>query len=175
MITFIYGGSGSGKSAFAEDYICQTKYKNKYYLATMQAYDDEAKQRVNRHRSLREGKGFVTIEMPVDIVNAISEIDKNGDSIVLLECMSNLVANEMFKDGEKISCDECVDRIVAEVQRLAASVNQLVIVSNNIFEDGISYDEGTREYLRALGKINARLTKASDDAYEVVVGIGIKL
>lgn len=45
MITLITGGSGSGKSAYAEKYICRVSnengYKEKYYIATMQVFDDE--------------------------------------------------------------------------------------------------------------------------------------
>lgn len=45
MITLITGGSGSGKSAYAEKYICHVSnekgYKEKYYIATMQIFDDE--------------------------------------------------------------------------------------------------------------------------------------
>lgn len=104
MITLITGGSGSGKSAYAEKYICHVSnekgYKEKYYIATMQVFDDEGQRKIDRHRRLRAGKGFITIEQPRDIQNAVSKLQsesslKTGRS-ALLECMSNLVANEMF-------------------------------------------------------------------------------
>lgn len=171
MITLVYGGSGSGKSAFAEDLVCKTDFPNRYYLATMRSFDEETKNRIARHRSLREGKNFITIECPTDIVNTIIE----RDSIVLLECMSNLVANEMFSGKEVKSFYQCADKIVEDVISLSKKTASLVIVSNNIFEDGISYDEGTKEYMRALGLINKRLGELSDEVYEVVVGIGIKI
>ena len=171
MITLVYGGSGSGKSAFAEDLVCKTNYPNRYYLATMQSFDEESEKRIKRHKSLRDGKGFITVESPVDIENAI--IDK--DSIVLLECMSNLVANEMFRDETPKTFTECADKILDDVKALSKKTDELVIVTNNIFEDGISYEEGTKEYMRALGLINETLAEISNEVYEVVVGIGIKL
>ena len=184
MITLVYGGSSSGKSEFAENLVCQTNYKNKYYLATMKSRED-TKERIERHRQIRSGKGFVTLEHDVDIVNAIPEIDNidSGDfstsntdgEIVLLECMSNLVANEMFKDGEIYSADTCVAKILSDVKEIEKCVASLVIVTNNVFEDGLSYDVGTKEYLRALGTINRRLAARASEVYEVVVGIGIKL
>lgn len=71
MITLITGGSGSGKSAYAEKYIChvsnEKRYKEKYYIATMQVFDDEGQRKIDRHRRLRAGKGFITIEQPRDI------------------------------------------------------------------------------------------------------------
>ncbi len=65
MITLVLGGSGSGKSAYAE-HLLDGK-TNKYYIATMQVYDAEGEKKVARHRKLRAGKGFVTIEQPRDL------------------------------------------------------------------------------------------------------------
>ena len=173
MITLIYGGSGSGKSGFAEDFVCKTNYKNRYYLATMASTDQESINRISRHRALREGKDFITLEYPMDIANAIQKLAP--DSILLLECMSNLVANEMFSSDRSLTAIECADKILADIKILEANVEHIVIVTNNIFEDGNSYDEWTKEYMRSLGLINQRLAEQASECYEVVVGIGIKL
>ncbi len=46
MMVLIIGGSGSGKSAYAEEYIGRIAGKgNKYYLATMQVFDEEGKKK----------------------------------------------------------------------------------------------------------------------------------
>lgn len=93
----------------------------------------------------------------------------------LLECMSNLTANEMFtKDGMK-SEEEVVEKIVSEIQTLSQKLDNLVIVTNNVFEDGVIYDAGTMEYLRALGRINAALAHLADRVAEVVAGIPVEL
>lgn len=82
MITLITGGSGSGKSAYAEKYICHVSnekgYKEKYYIATMQVFDDEGQRKIDRHRRLRAGKGFITIEQPRDIQNAVSKLQSES-------------------------------------------------------------------------------------------------
>jgi adenosylcobinamide kinase/adenosylcobinamide-phosphate guanylyltransferase len=49
----------------------------------------------------------------------------------------------------------------------------MVIVSNNVFEDGQIYDEATMEYIKAMGEINTKLALMSDKVVEVVVGIPI--
>ena len=51
MITLVTGGSGSGKSAYAESllYSCEGI---RYYIATMQIYDAEGEKKVERHRKL---------------------------------------------------------------------------------------------------------------------------
>ena len=188
MITLVTGGSGSGKSAYAESllYSCEGI---RYYIATMQIYDAEGEKKVERHRKLRAGKGFLTIESPMNVgkiqfvcagepgqAQYRQEAERKGQcssekKSALLECMSNLTANEMFtKDGMK-SEDEVVEKIVSEIQTLSQKLDNLVIVTNNVFEDGVIYDAGTMEYLRALVRINAALAHLADRVAEVVVGI----
>lgn len=205
MITLITGGSGSGKSAYAEKYIChalnEKEYKEKYYIATMQVFDDEGQRKIDRHRRLRAGKGFITIEQPRDIQNAVSKLQsesslKTGRS-ALLECMSNLVANEMFppvdvsgiqvaeaekealddtenmKDYENTQIRRVSKKVLKEVSILSENVAELVVVTNNVFEDGVSYDESTMNYIKAMGIVNRGLAAMAESVVEVVAGIPV--
>ena len=108
MLVLITGGSGSGKSAYAEDYITKlSKDCRKYYIATMQVYDEEGQEKVFKHQKMREGKGFLTIEQPTDIHQAADKMEKDTtiENVGLLECMSNLVANEMFREEQIRDCE----------------------------------------------------------------------
>ena len=62
MLVVVTGGSGSGKSAFAEETILSLGEARRIYIATMQAFDEESHRRIRRHRHMRAGKGFETIE-----------------------------------------------------------------------------------------------------------------
>lgn len=53
MIIFVYGGSGSGKSAFAEEISSHYGGSERYYVATMKVFDEEGKERVAKHRRQR--------------------------------------------------------------------------------------------------------------------------
>lgn len=171
MITLIIGGSGSGKSAYAEDYmISLSKEKKKFYIATMQVYDAEGEAKIERHRILRKGKGFFTIEQMVDIEKAVERMEVRKGT-ALLECISNLAANEMFA-GEVPETEEVVvKKIVKGIEILSKELTHLVIVSNNVFEDGKVYDKITMAYIRAMGRINEMLAELADEVVEVVVGI----
>lgn len=193
MITLVTGGSGSGKSAYAEDVAVSAEGTEKYYIATMQIYDAEGERKVERHRKLRAGKGFTTVESPRNVRQVVFPtfwkektvcIDcrepehsrkKQGQRTALLECMSNLVANEMFSIDGMREEDAVVTKVVQDMELLATKLDHLVIVTNNVFEDGIPYDEGTMAYLRALGRINTVLAKRADRVVEVVVGIPVIL
>ena len=65
---------------------------------------------------------------------------------MLLEDLVNLTANEMFSGGD-------VRRIVPALHRLARRCRLLVMVTNDVFSDGVCYDESTQAYLRALAAI----------------------
>lgn len=173
MITLIIGGSGSGKSAYAEDYtISISEDRKKYYIATMQSHDEESEKKIERHRMIRSGKGFSTIEQPVDIGKAAEKMEA-GDRTALLECISNLTANEMFSEEVQETEEVVTEKIVGGIAALNRQLTQLVIVSNNLFEDGNTYDKNTMSYIRAMGLINQKLAEMADQVVEVVVGIPI--
>lgn len=173
MMTMIIGGSGSGKSAYAESYVDSvSEGEKKYYLATMRVYDEEGCKKIKRHQMLRSGKGFDTIEQPTDIEKALKGMDA-GKKAALLECISNLTANEMFS-GELPQAEEVViEKVVNGIKALQEELTHLVIVSNNVFEDGKVYDDTTSAYIRAMGRINEELAKMAEEVIEVVVGIPI--
>ena len=195
MMVLVVGGSGSGKSSYAEKVTVSlaqesvkeiTKSENtslsdfklniakKYYLATMQVFDDEGRKKVERHRNLRNGKGFFTIEQPVRISGALEKME-DGDRTVLLECISNLTANEMFSEKKTMTEIQVTENVIRDIKMLKEQTNHLVVVSNNIFEDGITYDETTTKYIRAMGKINQKLAALADRVVEVVAGIPVTL
>ena len=205
MITLITGGSGSGKSAYAEKYICHASNKKgckeKYYIATMQVFDEEGQRKIDRHRRLRAGKGFITIEQPHDIQDAVSKLQSENclktGRLALLECMSNLVANEMFPpvdasdtkeaepnkealdepenmmDYENTRISRVSKKVLKEVRSLSENVAELVIVTNNVFEDGVCYDESTMNYIKAMGIVNRGLAAMAESVVEVVAGIPV--
>lgn len=179
MITFVYGGSGSGKSAFAEELSGQYDGSEKYYIATMKVFDEEGEKRVEKHRRQREGRNFKLIERPVRIESVCADVAQeksDGKKIFLLiECLSNLVANEMFSDGRIFLAEQVIERVVSGLTELFDFADDVVVVSNNIFEDGMSYDDSVCEYMYALGKINECICRKADRSYEVVVGIPLEI
>ena len=92
-----------------------------------------------------------------------------GVIIGLLECMSNLTANEMYQ--EKGSGDHCVEEILAGIRHVKEQCRNLIIVTNEIFSDGMDYDEETRRYQKYLGEINVRMASMADLVAEVVYSI----
>ncbi len=166
-MTLITGGSKCGKSRLAEKLL--DKYTdNKFYIATMQPYGEEAFAAIERHRGLRTGKGFETIEK----YTALHELTLPAGSAVLLECIANLCANEMF--SADCSPDHA-ERIISGIEHLKNSSSELVTVSNNVGSDGINYSPETNRYIEVMGRLNARLAALADNVIECVYGVPMVL
>ena len=167
MFLVITGGSGSGKSAYAEQCVLDFGPAERIYIATMFPFDEECDRRIRRHREMRRQKQFSTLEC----YTGLKEADIPEDSVVLLECMSNLTANEMYQEGG--AGGQTVEEILAGICYLLKRVRHLVVVTNEIFSDGIDYDSETMRYQSYLGQINSEMGRMADQVTEVVYGIPI--
>lgn len=167
MKILVIGGSGSGKSEYAESLavkLAKKTYKL-YYIATMEPYDKEMYKKIQRHQDMRSEKGFQTIEQ----YRNLQEIEAEENAVILLECMSNLLANELYPKSEENVCD----KILKAVKKISQKSKALIIVSNDIFSSGEIYEEETRKYQRYLGKINKEIAKEFDYMIEVYYKIPI--
>lgn len=185
MIHMVTGGSGSGKSAYAEDWIFKKQKENLalqfgrefeedmlplLYIATMIPYGEEAKKKIERHHRLRAGKGFITVERYTDLKNL--EIPANSG--ILLECVSNLAANELYRaDGTMKERKETLDQIMEGIRHLSQETCCLTIVTNEVHSDINGYSQETEMYRDLLGIANQRIAELADRVTEVVYGIPV--
>lgn len=169
MVHLITGGSGSGKSAYAEACIVNLGRGKRFYVATMIPFDEESHQRIRRHREMRRQKAFTTVEC----YTGLGHLQFPPGSHVLLECMSNLVANEMYQ--EEGAGPDTVEAVLSGIRRLAEITDHLVIVTNEVFSDGITYEEETQRYQKTLGLINRNIASWADRVTEVVYGIPVTI
>lgn len=176
MFDLVTGGSGSGKSEYAEMLAVEAHGKSPkgklYYIAAMYPYDEECIKRIEKHRNMRSQKGFTTIEC----YTHLEQVQVTGEDVVLLECMSNLLANEMYREEGRIKPGmetDGVDAILGSLFVLADKAAHAVVVTNEVFSDGVEYEEETKQYVRLLGEINRKIGKKADKITEVVCGIPV--
>lgn len=199
MLHIVYGGSASGKSSYAESFAMSLQGEGRLlYIATMYPYkwntteiDPETMQRIERHRAMRADKGFDTVEC----YRQVEHIVAKRQDVLLLECMSNLLANEMYLEPDSddgglaetmsevektgVGMSETLSpvskKIVQALVNLSTRVQDVVIVTNDVFSDGgsLTYDESTREYVKNLAEINCALAREAATVTEVVCGIPV--
>ena len=164
MRILLTGGSGCGKSTYAER-LARELPAPRYYLATMRPYEAESRAKITRHQSQRADAGFVTIERET----SVGGIDFPARGTVLLECMCNLLANEMFDDlgNER----DVHDTILADILALEEKCDTLIVVTNDVGSDGGGYDESTMRYVDLVGRVNRELAERFDCVCELVCGI----
>jgi adenosylcobinamide kinase/adenosylcobinamide-phosphate guanylyltransferase len=161
MFTLLIGGAASGKSEYAEALV-QRLDGQRIYIATMQPYDQECLHRIIKHQRRREGLGFLTVERYTDLAGAA--LPEQGN--VLLECMSNLLANELYTpEGGG------AQQVLRGVRSVLSRSRHLTIVTNEVFSGGAGYSEETLHYLRQLARINRTLAQDADHVVEVVAGL----
>ena len=189
MISVVFGSKKSKKTAFAED-LFNGYLGSKYFIASMRPLGDSDKEKVERFRKQREGKGFVTIEQDVAIVKAIDKIkwmesllgtndSKNaGKKAALIANIPAICANEMFlKSGEVVSSKDVEQTILMGLAFLKEYFTDIVVISDEEadllyyadadtksgIENGLYKD--TTEYEKAMNELNASLKNLSDEIY----------
>ena len=186
MMELVTGGSGSGKSAYAEETLCSLDSSpdsgqgketgtqqdgQRYYIATMPSWDKETEKKIAKHRAMRAGKGFCTLEWYTDFEERLERADCPGmeGADILVECLSNLTANEMYMEGG--AGKNTADAVIRGILCLRDRCRNLVVVTNDVFSESAEDSSEMRRYKETLGRINCALAEAADRVTEVVCGI----
>ncbi|PWJ52170.1 bifunctional adenosylcobinamide kinase/adenosylcobinamide-phosphate guanylyltransferase [Faecalicatena contorta] len=182
MFHVVTGGSGSGKSAFAEEIICKYHREsiadgsagNLIYVATMIPYGEETMQKIHRHQMMREKKGFFTMECYTGLERLSKSVFFQKDPekpCILLECMSNLTANEIYEpDGAGIHAAEKILQGIKDLKQMSC---HLVIVTNEVCSDSAEDSKEMKFYKQVLSKVNRDMAEMADRVTEVVYGIPV--
>lgn len=177
MLALVIGGSGSGKSEYAEDFTMQLERETKLYIATMYPWDEESQIKIERHQRMRAKKNFETLECFYDLQAGVRALCGSNIHTAFLDCMSNLVANEMYCDegyASKYKRNDGITEFILEgIDELNQKFEHVVIVSNDVFCDGMEYNEEMQYYLNTLAKVNEGIQKKADLVVECVCGIPV--
>ncbi|BDC96102.1 MULTISPECIES: bifunctional adenosylcobinamide kinase/adenosylcobinamide-phosphate guanylyltransferase [Treponema] len=179
MNALVFGGSASGKSAFAEDFasgIVRAGGGRLVYLAAMDPLSGgDAPSRIARHRALRAGKGFSTVEIPRGAFSGLarfSDAPVFSGATVLVEDAGNLVSRALFRGGE-IDPD-ARQSVSAFLSALSVRARDVVLVSPDIFLERLpAMDAGMGEYFSALSGVMSSFARSCSRVVRVVAGIPV--
>lgn len=174
MLVFVTGGVRSGKSAAAESFVEKLMVNRAIYLATSRVTDHEMQERIELHQQQRSNSelSWLTIEVPNNISSIYSLIQETD--LILLDCATNWLANELFTKEEKwqsaLKANELVNEMIEVIHQLNKRCQHLVIVSNELFESGVLKGP-TFIYMKLLGRIHQEIVDQADVAISVEAGI----
>ncbi|MGM0854169.1 MAG: bifunctional adenosylcobinamide kinase/adenosylcobinamide-phosphate guanylyltransferase [Bacillota bacterium] len=171
---FITGGVRSGKSSFAEKWAIEKKKSNVplVYLACGVNTDREMEQRIRKHQQDRQEYKveWTTIECPNSIERIINDIPPH--SVVLLDCLTTLLTNELYGNGEKKG-QYIEEKIYQSIIQLLNRVDVLLLVSNELVSDLPVDSNGLLTFQKTLGTLHRRMVKKACVAIEMTAGIPV--
>lgn len=164
-LTLVVGGARSGKSAFAEGLVTATD-RPRRYIATAEAWDDEMRDRIARHRADR-GPGWITDEAPLDLVTALASA--RAEEAVLVDCATLWLTNHLLADHDLAA------ESASLLAGLAACAAPVVIVSNETGWGIVPENALARRFRDEQGRLNQRLARQADLAVTVIAGLPLVL
>lgn len=163
---FVLGGARSGKSRYAQTR-AEALQGRLIYIATAQAFDDEMRDRIGRHRADRDDR-WTTVEAPLDLAGAIVA-HAMPDAVVLVDCLTLWASNLLLADR-----DSPVE-IEALVEAIAAARGPLILVANEVGLGIVPDNALARRFRDFAGTINQSVAACIDEAVMTVAGIPLIL
>ncbi|MEJ5256844.1 MAG: bifunctional adenosylcobinamide kinase/adenosylcobinamide-phosphate guanylyltransferase [Fervidobacterium sp.] len=167
MITLITGGVKSGKSTFAQNYILKKPYSKRAYIATSVPFDDEMRERIERHKKER-GTLFDAFEEPVEVHKVLKKLS-GGYDVALIECITTYLGNLFHYNYDVENYTENLINILETVDY------DVVIVTNEVGFGIVPENKLARQYAETLGKLNSRLAGISNEVYVLFSGIEVRI
>ena len=169
-VTLITGGARSGKSAHALALAHQAPGARRFFIATAEALDDEMHERIAHHRANRSAD-FATIEEPLAIGAALSELASSAD-IVVIDCLTLWISNLLMAGRDD-------GAILSEARGLAAAMADAPFASIVVTDEvgaGIVPDNPTaRRFRDLLGWTNQAVAQAADRVVLMVAGYPLRV
>lgn len=178
-LTLILGGARSGKSSYAEE-MAMRKGSRVAYIATAQALDEEMQTRIATHRQNRPAS-WQTIEISSRVGQALLLSLPQAD-VILLDCLTLLVANRLLEAGPDVDQPSEVDSehfVQDEIDQLLKAIHitpaEWIIVTNEVGLGLVPPYPLGRIYRDLLGWANQRLARAADRVVFMIAGMPMNL
>ncbi|MEA4929080.1 MAG: bifunctional adenosylcobinamide kinase/adenosylcobinamide-phosphate guanylyltransferase [Candidatus Limiplasma sp.] len=155
-LILVCGTNSSGKSAFAEK-LAAGIGGELYYLATMIEKTPENAARIKRHLCQRKSLNFKTVELAYQV----SDAPVTNSAVVLLEDVSNLMANCLF--DRQANASQVLSDILGLLERCATLI--AVTISGL---DSSAFGAETAAYIDSLNDLNNALFDRADTAIEMI-------
>ena len=177
-VVLVLGGARSGKSRFAEGLVHQPAH----YIATAQAFDDEMRERIERHQLDRAERvqGMTTIEEPTALSEAI-QTHTDPQTLLVVDCLTLWLTNLMMPHEalKNTSNESLAQQIRAKIASLLIAIKSasgpVVLVGNEIGLGVIPMGRETRQFVDALGRLNQDVAATCQRVTFMAAGLPLTL
>ena len=165
-IILITGGQRSGKSSYAQK-LALTLSPNPVYLATSAVWDEEHRQRIERHKSDR-GSEWTNIEELKNLQNITVE-----GRVVVIDCVT-LWSTNFFTEYEGNTL-QSLEAITSRFDQFVQQDAHFIFVTNEIGLGGISANDLQRRFTDLIGWVNQYIASKSNEVILMVSSIPMKI
>lgn len=194
----ILGGQKSGKTARAESlaaaWLQGGADRRAIYIATAQAWDEEMRERIERHRRDRAERvpRMETVEEPVELARAIG-VHSRADTLIVVDCLTLWLTARLMPfagggspppglppegEGEQQSGSSPL-RGEAGRGALPAAISScagpLILISNEIGMGVVPLGRDSRMFVDALGTLNQAAASACERVTLMSAGLPMLL
>lgn len=162
----VLGGARSGKSSFAQE-LAEASGRTPVYVATAAVWDDEMRDRVERHRAVRNER-WRTVEEPLALADVLVREAVPG-TVVVVDCLTLWLTNLMLggHDTER-AASQALDA-------LSATSGAIILVSNEVGSGIVPENALARRFRDEQGRLNQAVAKACEAAVLVTAGLPLVL
>jgi adenosylcobinamide kinase / adenosylcobinamide-phosphate guanylyltransferase len=164
QLTLVIGGARSGKSRFAEGLARDTGL-TRSYIATAEAWDDEMRDRIARHRADR-GTDWRLFEAPRDLAATLGQVPPG---VVLIDCATLWLSNHLLAESD---LELQTEGLINAILNCKASV---IMVSNEVGWSIVPDNALARRFRDAQGRLNQRLASTAGLVVAVMAGLPMVL
>jgi adenosylcobinamide kinase/adenosylcobinamide-phosphate guanylyltransferase len=167
-VILVTGGCRSGKSVWALQRA--RSYAKRAFVATAEAFDDEMRARIARHREER-GAGFHTVEAPCDLAEAVRGLPA-GIEAALIDCLTVWLGNLMHRHGPR---REFYPEVRRFLELLDAPPCDLIVVTNEVGLGIVPGDAASRAFRDLAGLVNQEVARRAHTVVMTVSGLPLTL
>lgn len=165
-VIFITGGQRSGKSSYAMQ-LAQELSENPIYLATARIWDNDFKNRIERHKSDRSDN-WINIEEE-------KEISKHDltNKVIVLDCITLWLTN--FFSDTKYDIDLSLAQTKKEWDKFVNQNATIIVISNEIGMGIHAETAAARKFTDLQGCMNQYIAKKANEVILMVSGIPLQI
>ena len=175
-LILITGGSRSGKSDFALK-LGNSLSGPRRFIATSPILDAEMAERAQRHRRLREGGGWDTLEEMLDLEKAIAA--SVGHRALLIDCLTLWVNNLLWEAEKRFFHTLAEDEMAEYAHRLCDTCRGfdgvVIAVTNEVGMGIVPEAAAVRRFRDLAGRCNTVMAAAADEVWLCISGIAVRI
>lgn len=162
---FVLGGARSGKSRYAQQRAEMLTGRH-VFIATAEAWDDEMRDRIVRHRADRDAR-WTTVDAPHDLPEAIRA--QGPDTVLLVDCLTLWTSNLLLAERD-------IEAATADlITAIAVFEGKLILVANEVGLGIVPDNALARRFRDAAGRVNQAVAAVAHEVVFIAAGLPLPL